>query len=149
MEKTRDPFKKIRDTKGKFHTNMGTLKDRNGMDLTVAKRLRRGGKNAQKNYTKKIFMTQITTIVWSLNLEPGILECKVKWTLGSITTNKSSGGDGIPVELFQIPKDDAVKELHSICQQIGQTQQWPQDYKKSVFIPVPKKGIPCSSLDKE
>ena len=94
-------------------------------------------------------MTQITTMVWSLNLEPDILECKVKWTLGSITTNKSSGGDGIPVELFQIPKDDAVKELHSICQQIGQTQQWPQDWKKSVFILVPKKGILWSSLDKE
>ena len=98
---------------------------------------------------KKIFMTQITTMVWSLNLEPDILECKVKWTLGSITTNKSSGGDGIPVELFQIPKDDAVKELHSICQQIGQTQQWPQDWKKSIFILVPKKGILWSSLDKE
>ena len=74
------------------------------------------------------------------HLEPGILECEVKWALGSITMNKASGNDGIPVELFQILKDDAVKELHSVCQQIWKTQQWPQDWKRSVFIPVPKKG---------
>ena len=74
------------------------------------------------------------------NLEPDILECEVKWALGSITTNKASGGDGIPAELFQILKDDAVKALHSICQQIWKTQQWPQDWKSSVFIPIPKKG---------
>ena len=73
------------------------------------------------------------------HLEPDILECEVKWALGSITTNKASGGDGIPVELFQILKDDAVKVLHSICQQIWKTQQWPQDQKRSVFFPVPKK----------
>ena len=74
------------------------------------------------------------------HLEPDILECKVKWALGSITMNKASGGDGIPVELFQILKDDSVKGLHSICQQIWKTQQWPQDWKRSVFIPVPKNG---------
>ena len=74
------------------------------------------------------------------HLEPGILECQVKWAFGSITTNKASGGDGIPVELFQILRDDAVKVLHSICQQIWKTQQWPQDWKRSVFIPIPKKG---------
>ena len=74
------------------------------------------------------------------DLEPDILECEVKWALGSITTNKASGGDGIPVELFQILKDDAVKVLHSICQQIWKTKQWPQDWKRSVFIPLPKKG---------
>ena len=74
------------------------------------------------------------------HLEPDILECKVKWTLGNITANKASRGDGIPVELFQILKDDAVKVLHSICQQIWKTQQWPQDWKRSVFTPVPKKG---------
>ena len=74
------------------------------------------------------------------HLEPDILECEVKWALGSMTTNKASGGDGIPVELFQILKDDAVKVLHSICQQIWKTQQWPQDGKMSVFIPIPKKG---------
>ena len=74
------------------------------------------------------------------NLEPDILECEVRWALGSITTNKASGGDGIPVELFQILKDDAMKVLHSICQQIWKTEQWPQDWKKSIFIPIPKKG---------
>ena len=74
------------------------------------------------------------------HLQPDILEYKVKWALGSITKNKASGGDGIPVELFQILKDDAVKALHSICQQIWKTQQWPQDWKRSVFIPIPKKG---------
>ena len=74
------------------------------------------------------------------HLEPGILECEVKWALGSITTNKASGGDGIPDELFLILKDDAVKGLHSICQQIWKSQQWPQDWKRSVFIPIPKKG---------
>ena len=74
------------------------------------------------------------------NLKPDTLECKVKWALGIITRNKASGGDGIPVELFQILKDDAVKVLHSICQKIWKTQQWPQDWKRSVFIPIPKKG---------
>ena len=78
--------------------------------------------------------------VWSLTLEPDILECKVKWALRSFTMNKASGGDGIPVELFQIPKDDAVTVLHSIWQQICETQQWPQDWKRSVFIPISKKG---------
>ena len=81
------------------------------------------------------------------HLEPDILECEVKWSSGSITMNKASGGDGIPVELFQILKDDAVKVLHSICQEICKTQQWPQDWKRSVFIPIPKKGNPkeCSN----
>ena len=74
------------------------------------------------------------------HLEPDILECEVKWALGSITVNKASGGDGIPVELFQILKDDAVEVLHSVCQQIWKTLQWPQDWKRSVFIPIPKKG---------
>ena len=99
--------------------------------------LRRGGKNTQ-NYTKKIFMTQITTAVMITHLEPDILECEVKWALGSITTNKASRGDGIPVELFQTLKDDAVKVLHSICQQIWKTQQWPQDWKKVSFHSNPK-----------
>ena len=86
-------------------------------------------------------MTQITTMVWSLtHLEPDILECEDKWALGSITTNKVSGGDGIPVELFQMLKDDAVKVLLSICQQIWKTQQWAQDWKRSVFIPIWRKG---------
>ena len=103
----------------------------------MQKRLRRGGKNTQ-NYTAKVLMTRLATMVWFTHLEPDILECEVKWALGSITTNKTSGGDGIPVELFQILKDDAVKGLHSICQQIGKTQQSPQDLKS--FHSNPKKG---------
>ena len=91
----------------------------------------------QKNCTKKIFMTQIIMHVIT-HLEPDILECEVKCTLGSITMNKASGGDGIPIELFQILNDDAVKVLHSVYQQIWKTQQWPQDWKRSVFIPIPK-----------
>ena len=93
----------------------------------------------RRTVQKKIFTTQIITRCL-IKLEPDILECEVKWALGSITTNKVSGGDGIAVELFQILKDDAVKVLHSICQQIWKSQQWPQDWKRSVFIPIPKKG---------
>ena len=95
--------------------------------------LRRGGKNTQKNYKKDLHDPANHDGVIT-HLEPDILECKVKWALESITTNKASGGDGIPVELFQILKDDAVKVLHSVCQQIWKTQQWPQDWKRSVFI---------------
>ena len=104
------------------------------------KLLRRGGKNTQKNYRKKdLHVTENQDGVIT-HLEPDILECEVKWALGIITTNKVSGGDGIPVELFQILKDDALKELPSICQQIWKNQQWSQDWKRSVFIPIPKKG---------
>ena len=134
MGKTRDLFKKIRDTKGTFHAKMGTIKDRNGMDLG------RGGKNTQKNSTREILMTQINHNGVITCLEPDILECEVKWALGNIATSKASGGDGIPVELFQILKDDAVKVLHLVYQQIWKTQQRPQDWKRSVFIPIPKKG---------
>ena len=102
------------------------IKDRNGMDLLKQKILRRGGKNTQKNCTKRIF-NQDNHDGGITHLEPDILECEVKWALESITTNKASGGNGIPVKLFQILKDDAVKVLHSICQQIWKTQQWPQD----------------------
>ena len=103
---------------------------------------RRGGKNTQKSCTKKDLHDPDNRDGVITHLEPDlrILECEVKWALGSITTNKASGGDGIPVELFQILKYDAVKGLHSTCQQIWKTQQWPQDWKRSVFIPVPKKG---------
>ena len=111
------------------------------MDLTEAEDLRRGGKNTQKNCTKKIFMTDNHNGVIT-HLETDILECEVKWALESITSNKASGGDGIPVDLFQILKDDVVKGLQSICQQIWKTGQWPQDWKRSVFIPIPKKGNP-------
>ena len=102
--------------------------------------LRRGGKNTQKNCTKNDLNDPDNHNAVITHLKPDILECDVKQALGSITTNKASGGDGIPVELFQILKDYAVKVLHSVCQQIWKTQQWPQDWKKSVFIPIPKKG---------
>ena len=98
------------------------------------KSLRRGGKNTQKKCTKKVLMT------WVTHLESDILECEVKCALGSITVSKASGGEGIPAELLQILKDDAVKVLHSVCQQIWEPQQWPRDWKRSVFITVPKKG---------
>ena len=102
--------------------------------------LRRGGKNTQKNYTKKGLDDPNNHDGVITQLEPDILECEVKWALRSITVNKANGGDGIPIEPFQILKDDAVKVLHSTCQQIWTTQQWPQDCKRSVFIPIPKKG---------
>ena len=116
---------------------MGTIKTETVWPYQKQNILRRGGKNTQKNCTKKSFMMQISVIT---HLEPDILECEVKWALGSITMNKPSGGDEISIELFQILKGDAVKVLHSICQQIWKTQQWPLDWKRSVFIPVPKKG---------
>ena len=140
MGKTRDLFKKIRDTKGTYHTKMGSIKDRNGMDLTEAEDI----KKRWQEYTEELYKNDLHdqdnhdgVITY---LGPDILEWEVKWALGSITTNKASGGDRITVELFQILKDDAVKVLHSICQQIWKTQQWPQDWKRSVFIPIPKKG---------
>ena len=100
---------------------------------------RRDGKNTQKNYIDKDIHNQINHEDVITYLEPDILEYEVKWALRSITTDKASGGDGIPVELFQILKEDAVKVLHAICQKIWKTQQWPQDWKMSVFIPIPKK----------
>ena len=140
MGKTRDLFKKIRDTKGTFHAKMGSIKDRNIMDLTESKDAKkRWQEYTEELYKKDLHNTDNHDCVIT-DLEPDILECEVKWALGSITTNKASGGDGIPVELFQILKDDAVKVLHSICQQIWKTQQWPQDWKRAVFIPIPKKG---------
>ena len=110
------------------------------MDLTEAEDIKKRWQEYTEELYKKFLMIQITMMAMVTHLEPDILECEVKWTLGSITTNKASGGDGIPVELFQILKDDAVKMLHSVCQQIWKTQQWPQDWKRSVFIPIPKKG---------
>ena len=101
--------------------------------------LRRGNKNTEELYKKDLHNPDNHDDVIT-HLEPDILKCEVKWALESITMNKTSGGDGIPLELFQILKDDAVKVLRSICQQIWKTQQWPQDWKKSVFIPIPKKG---------
>ena len=129
MGKTRDLFKNVRDTKGTFHVKMGTIKDRNGMDLTEAEDIKKRWQEYKKDLHDPDNHDDVIT-----NLEPDILECEAKWALDSITTNKASGGDGIPVELFQILKDDAVKMLHSIFQQIWKTQQWPQDWKRSVFI---------------
>ena len=103
--------------------------------------LRRGGKNTQ-NCIKKDLHDPGNHDGVITHLEPDSLECEVKWALGSITMNKASGDNGIPVELFQILKDDPVKVLHSICQQIWKTQQWSQDWKRSVFIPIPKEGLP-------
>ena len=128
MGKTRDLIKKIRDTKGTFYAKMGSIKDRNGLDLTEA-----GGiKKTWQEYTEELQNKDLHNPdnhdgVIS-HLEPDILECEVKWALGSIATNKAIGGDGVPVELFQILKDDAVKMLHSICQQIWKTQQWTQNW---------------------
>ena len=140
MGKTRDLFNKIRDTKGTFHAKMGSIKDRNGMDLTEAEDIKKRWQQYIEELHKKDLHDPDNHDGEITHLEPDILECKVMWALGSITMNKAGGGDGIPVELFQILKDDAVKVLHSICQQIWKTQQWPQDWKRSVFIPIPKKG---------
>ena len=125
MGKTRDLFKKIRDTKGTFHAKMGSIKDRNGMDLTEAEEI----KKRQQEYTEELYKKDLND--WDNHdghspraRQPG---GEGKWALGSITTNKASGGDGIPAELFKILKDDAIKVLHSICQQVWQTQQGPQD----------------------
>ena len=145
LGKTRDLFKKIRGFsprkfKGTFHAKMGSIKDRNGMDLTEAKEIKKRWQEYTEELYKRDFHDPENHVGVINHLEPDILECKAKWALGSIIMNKASGGDGIPVELSQILKDDAVKVLHSKCQQIWKTQQWPQDWKRSVFIPIPKKG---------
>ena len=134
MGKTRDLFKKIRDTKGTFQAKMGTIKDRKDI------------KERWQEYTEELYKKDLHDpgnhdgVI--THLEPGILECEVKWALGSITTNKASGGDGIPVELFQILKDDVVKELYSMCQQIWKTQQWPQDWKGQFSFQSQRKAMP-------
>ena len=169
MGKTRHLFKKIRDTKGTFHAKMGSIKDRNGMDLTEAEDMasiprvswhiyrvssvqllgcvRLFATSSGEMYEKDLHDPDNHDGVIT-HLEPDILECEVKWALGSITMSKASGSDGIPVDLFQILKDDAVKVLHSTCQQVWKTQQWPQDWKRSVFIPIPKKGNECQRMFK-
>ena len=140
MGKTRDLFKIIRDTKGIFHAKMGSIKDRNGMELTEAEDIKKKWQEYIEELYKKDLHHPDNHDDVITHLEPDILECEIKWALGSITTKKPSGGDGSPVELFQILKDDAVKVLHSICQHIWKTQQWPQDWKRSVFISIPKKS---------
>ena len=126
MGKTRDLFKKIRDNKGTFHAKMGSIKDRNGMDLTEAEDIKKRRQEYTELYEKDLNDPDNHNDVIT-HLESDILKCEVKWALGSITMNRANGGDGTPGELFQIIKDDAVKVLHSICQQIWKTQQWPQD----------------------
>ena len=123
MGNTRVLFKNIRDTKGTFHAKMSTIKDRNGMDLTEAVDIKKRWQGYTEELYKEYFHDPDDHDGVITHLEPDILEHKVKWALGSITMNKASGGDGIPVELFQILKDDSVKVLHSICQQIWKTQQ--------------------------
>ena len=119
---------------------MGTIKDTNDKELTEAEEI----KKRWQEYTEELYKKDLHDpdkhdgVI--IHLEPDILECKVKRALGSITTNKASEGDGVPTELFQILRDGAVKVLYSICQQIWKTQQWPQDWKRSVFIPIPNKG---------
>ena len=120
--KTRDLFKKIRDTKGTFHAKMGSIKDRNSMDLTEAEDIKKRWQEYMEELYKNDLHDPDNHDDVITNLEPDILECEVRWALESITMNKASGGDGIPVELFQILKDDAVKVLHSLCQQIWKTQ---------------------------
>ena len=140
--KTRNLFKKIRDTKGTFHAKKGSIKDRNGMDLTEAEDI----KKRWQEYTEELYKKDphepdnhdgVIT-----DLEPDILECEVKWALGSITMKKAMEGDGIPAELFKILKEDAVKVPHSICQQIWKTQQWPRTGKGQFSFQSQRKAMP-------
>ena len=148
MGKTRDLFKKSRDTKGTFHAKMGSIKHRNGMDLTAAEDV----KKRWQEYTEELYKKDLhdpdihNGVITHTHLEPDILECESKWALGSITMNKASGGDGIAIELFQILKDNALKVLHSTGQRIWKTQQWPQDWKRSAFIPIPKNAQTTAQL---
>ena len=140
--KTRDLFKKIRDTKGTFHAKMGSIKDRNARDLTGAEDI----KKRWQEYTEELYKRDLHDpdnhdgVI--THLQPDILECEVKWALEIITTNKASGGDGISVVLFQILKDDAVKVLHSICQQIWKTQQWPRTGKGQFSFQSQRNAMP-------
>ena len=132
-------FKKIRDIKGTFLAKMLTIKDGNSMKLTEAEDIKR-----QQEYTEELYQKNFNDLdnhdSVITHLKPEILECEVKWALGSTTTNKVGGGYGTPAELFEILKDDTVKVLHSVGQQTWKTQQWPQDWKRSVFILIPKNG---------
>ena len=142
MGKTRDLFKKVRATEGTFHAKMGSIKDRNGMDLTEAEDIRnRWQKYTEERYKKELHKPANHDGVIT-HLEPDILDCEVKWTLGSITTNKASGGDGIPVELFQILKDDAVKVLHSICSKFGKLSSGQRTEKGQFSFQSQRKAMP-------
>ena len=137
MGNTRDIFKKMRGTKGTFHAKMGSIRGRNGMDLTETEDIKKRWQETEKLFKKDLSDPDNHDGVIT-HLETDTLECEVKWALGSITLNKDSGGDGISIEFFQILKDDAVKVLHSVCQQIWKMQQWPQDWKRSIFLPMLK-----------
>ena len=142
MGKTRDLFKKIRDTKGIFHAKMGSVKDRNGMDLTEAGDIKKRWQEYTDELYKKDLHNPDNHDGVITHLEPDILECEVKWALESITTNKATGRDGIPVELFPILKDDAVKVLHSICQHIWKTQQCHRTGKGQFSFQSQRKAMP-------
>ena len=141
VEKNKGIVKKIGGIKQTFHARMCMIKDRNGKDLPETEEVEK----RWQEYTEELYKKGLNDldnhdgVITHLELNT-LLECKVKWALGSITMNKASGGDGISAELYQILKDDAVKVLHSMCLQIWKTQQWPQDWKRSVFIPIPEKG---------
>ena len=132
MGKTRDHFKKIKDTKRTFHAKMGTVRDRNDMDLTEAKDIKKRWQEYIELYKKDLIDPGKPNGMIT-HLEPDILECEVKWAFGSIITNKASGGDGIPAELFKSLKDNAVQVLHSICLKIWKTQQWPQNWTRKAM----------------
>ena len=142
MEKTTDIFKKIRDTKGIFYAKMGSIKDRNGMDLTEAEDIKKRWQEYTEELYKKDLHDQDNHNGMITHLEPDILECEVKWALGSITMNKASGGDGILVQLFQILKDDAVKVLHSICQQIWKLSSGHRTGKGQFSFQFQRKAMP-------
>ena len=145
MGKIRGLFKKIRDSKGTFHTKMGSIKDRNGMDLTEAEDIKkRWQEHAEEMYKKDLHNPDNHNGVIT-HLEPDNLECEVRWALENITTNKASGCNGIQVELFHILKDDALKVLHSISQQIWKTHQWPQDWKGQCSFQSLRKAIQKSA----
>ena len=140
MGETRELFKK-RDTKETFHAKMGSIKDRNGMGLIEAEDIKKRWQEYTELYKKDPHNPDNHDSVIT-HLQPDILECEVKWALESITMNKASEGDGIPAELFQILKDDAMKVLHSVCQQIWKTQQWPQDWKSQFSFQSQRKAMP-------
>ena len=142
MGKTRDLFKKVRDTKRTFHAKMSTIKDRNDMDLTEAEDIKKRWQEYTEELYKKDLHDPDNHDGVIIQPEPDILECEVKWALESITTNKASGGDGIPVELFQNLKDDAVEVLQSICQHIWKTQQWPRTGKGQFSFQSQRKAMP-------
>ena len=142
MGKTGDFFKKIRDTKGTIHAKMGSIKDRNGRDLTEAKDIKKMWQEYTEELYKKDLHDPDNHDGVMTHLEPGILECEVKWALGSITTNKASGSDRIPVKLFQILKKDAVKVLHSMCQQIGKLSSGHRTGKGQFSFQFQRKAMP-------